>query len=342
MKPWLRWTGRIALATVALVASLACAEWWVRRARPLHLGVVSSGTIQLSEDPALAYEHVPGFFPHNNFGFRDRNFLRKSSRATRVAVMGDSIAWGMQAEVQHTPSAAMERALRAHARAQGGEQPVYEAFNFGVMGYNVINQAAQLELRVLPHDPDAVFLIVCLNDWSPNEPEFRACLLQQDPETVSVLTRLYDPALSSLERSLMGSHLYRHAQRILAGTQAGADIDTIHDPIRSHYEDRDFYGEHLASMAGVLEQRGIPFTLLLVPYDPVARKADLPLYHDRLDELTRACADLGCTVMDGLTVLGDGPKARPTFHADALHPTAWGNQLLGEAMAAQLLGAETP
>ncbi len=339
MRPWLRWTGRLALMAVALAASLAGAEWWVRTQRPLHLGIVSSGTIRLSEDPALAYEHVPGFFPHNNFGFRDRHFLPKKSSSYRLAVMGDSITWGMQAEVQQTPSAYLESTLRAHTE----DRPIYEAFNFGVMGYNIINEAAQLELKVLPHQPDEVFLLVCLNDWSPNEPEFRACLLQQDAGTVSLLTRLYDPALTGAERALMELHLYRHARRLLAGSKAAdATIDTIADPIRSHYEGRDFYGERLAHMADVLEQRNIPFSLVLLPYDPLTRRADLPLYRDRLDELQRACAGHGCSVMDGLAVLGDGSEGPRTFHDDGLHPTAWGNELLGKAMAERVLEGAPP
>ncbi len=332
------WLARSMLAAATLIGALVIAEAWVRHAMPLPTVALEGSLLRLSDNPALAYEYIPGKPPHNNRGFRDRDFGPKEPGVFRIAVMGDSIAYGFHTAMDETPAAAMQAALR-EASVRGADR--WEVYNFGVEGYSVLNQAAQLDSHVLPHDPDIVFLIVCLNDWQPESVEFRSLLEQRDADVQAG----FDPGLSAIRRALLGLHLYRHLRwRIAPPAQPSLESrgrpHPVHDPIEAHYEHRDFYGDAITGMAKRLRSRDIPFEVLLFPYDPTTRPEAIDLYRTRLTELEAHCEGGLCQVIDGLLALGlgeDEPPADAVFDSDDLHPTVHGSALLGQVMARRLL-----
>ncbi len=131
--------------------------------------------VRLSKNPRMIYEmvpHVNGTFHDaplrtNSAGFADRErSVKKLPDTFRIAVIGDSIAFGWGVAPEDRYSDVLERFL--NDTASTGTK--YEVLNFGIPGYNTVMEAALLQERVLPYAPDLIVLGYCAdNDTSlPN------------------------------------------------------------------------------------------------------------------------------------------------------------------------------
>jgi lysophospholipase L1-like esterase len=94
----------------------------------------------------------------NSKGFRgpERAFEAPPGTA-RIAFLGDSFTLGIGVRDEHTLPASFERALRTR-------HPDAEVLNFGVSGSSTGDQIEMLEKYVLSFHPDAVVLVLFLND----------------------------------------------------------------------------------------------------------------------------------------------------------------------------------
>src|SRR5919198_190297 len=90
----------------------------------------------------------------NSLGFRDREVPPKSPDRYRVAVIGDSFAWGQGVEERERFSNLLEEFLG----------PRYEVFNFGRPGNNMPEHLDVLA-QVLTIAPDFVLLQLYINDF---------------------------------------------------------------------------------------------------------------------------------------------------------------------------------
>jgi hypothetical protein len=130
-----------------------------------------------SEDPLLIYELRPNtrstytyLNPHqrhweysvhiNEQGFRGR-LLDETSRRPRVLVLGDSYAFGFGVD---------DDATFAHRLGEMFEGGV-DVLNWGVPGYNLIQEVELLHRKGLAYEPDIVVLAFHPNDFEP--PVFR-------------------------------------------------------------------------------------------------------------------------------------------------------------------------
>jgi len=121
-------------------------------------------------DPVLGWANRPGssgahvtkeFSYHarvNSHGLRGPEIdVRKPAGTRRIALLGDSFAWGRGVEESDTFAALIERGID---RSQ--------VLNFGVVGYAPV-QTMLLTDKVLSFDPDVVVLAFCLgNDFADN------------------------------------------------------------------------------------------------------------------------------------------------------------------------------
>jgi hypothetical protein len=123
-----------------------------------------------SADPDLIYEWNPGWstngFSVNSRGMPDDEVeLEKPPGVFRIAFVGDSIS----ANFGHRPRPEIYLNVLAHKldrEARGGLR--FEALNFGVNGYSILQSARMLEARVLPFAPDLAIAQLCLNDPYPS------------------------------------------------------------------------------------------------------------------------------------------------------------------------------
>jgi hypothetical protein len=95
----------------------------------------------------------------NEHGFRGPALaVEKPAGRFRVACLGDSYTYGHGVDNDETWPSQLERCLRDRGRLD------VDVLNWGVGGYCTVQEAVQLEARVLDFDPDLVLLGFFLND----------------------------------------------------------------------------------------------------------------------------------------------------------------------------------
>jgi len=124
------------------------------------------GNFRFSDNPVLRYELEPlspdGEFRINAAGMRDREYpVRKPDHTFRIAVLGDSIAYGHGVPQDQVFSAQLEALLGAYYADAGVR---FEVLNFAVTGYGFAQVVETLRSRVLDFDPDLAIYAYCLND----------------------------------------------------------------------------------------------------------------------------------------------------------------------------------
>ena len=158
---------RALLVVSGVLAGLAIGETAVRlfRIGPTF-NVIYSETYRFSDNPDLEYELVPGAESGeekiSSQALRDREFpLPKPEDVFRIAVVGDSITYGLYCMQSDPYSKQLERLLNLYASPG---QPRFEVLNLGVSGYNITQVVERLRVRGLPFEPDLVIYGYVVND----------------------------------------------------------------------------------------------------------------------------------------------------------------------------------
>ncbi len=120
---------------------------------------------RFSQDKILRYELNPGFSGFflqtpiriNSLGFRGPEISVEKGDRRRIIVLGDSITFAQSVSYESTFPALLEAKLRA-------VDPRVEVLNFGVNGYDTVQEVRFLEKTGLALSPDLVILAYCLND----------------------------------------------------------------------------------------------------------------------------------------------------------------------------------
>jgi hypothetical protein len=165
-------TGKIILFAVTVLTTLAVAEIGLRIFGKDLVGEPITGNEYLFSrfDPELGWSNasnvrgtlVRSEFSHqlrlNNYGMRGRDVsLTKPPGLSRIAVLGDSFAWGWGVEEAELFTTIIERKI-----------PNTEVLNFAVPGYGPVQYYLETD-RVLSFNPDVVVIVFCLgNDFSDN------------------------------------------------------------------------------------------------------------------------------------------------------------------------------
>jgi len=138
-----------------------------------RMGGVSVGTVQInrgvirrSGNPRLGFELKPRSrataeveYRINSFGMRSPEVaLAKSAGIPRIAVLGDSIAFGYWVAEADAFPRQLEGML---AEDRTGR---VEVLNFGVPGYNLDQEIETLSTQGIRFSPDLVVVAFCLND----------------------------------------------------------------------------------------------------------------------------------------------------------------------------------
>jgi GDSL-like lipase/acylhydrolase family protein len=163
---------------LALLLSLGLAEvglriyyhvilWRAVRALP----PVGARAVVPSTDPELIFEWKPGWssegFTVNSFGMpNDEITLEKPPGVFRIAFVGDSLSanFGFRPRPEIYLNV-LERTLNQEKRGDWR----FEALNFGVNGYGILQELQMLRSRALRFQPDLVVVQQCLNDPYPTD-----------------------------------------------------------------------------------------------------------------------------------------------------------------------------
>jgi hypothetical protein len=155
---------------------------------------VSDSVLRPSAYTELKYELTPGASGEawgsdikiNSQGFRGPEPSSDASKQ-RVIVLGDSIAFGNNLPLEATFSFQLQQRLVSEGRN-------IEILNFGVGGYDTLQEVSLLEIRGLKYHPALVVVAYCLNDIS---------IASLDPEQIqrkqsSHASFLYESRLAQL------------------------------------------------------------------------------------------------------------------------------------------------
>jgi lysophospholipase L1-like esterase len=165
---------RLVLVLFGLALGLGLSELVVRRTglAPEHV-VIREGRFQLSTNPLIAYEPLPGLWDwsgnpvspdvatihRDRFGFRTPEIpIDKPAGTKRIVVIGDSIAEGAQVANDELVFA---RQIETRLRRAGVSVDVV---NLGVVAYTTLQEVELLKKRGLQYRPDLVIVSYCLND----------------------------------------------------------------------------------------------------------------------------------------------------------------------------------
>jgi len=153
--------------SLSVVVALLIAEVSVRvfGLAPAH-NVVFEETLRLSDDAVLEYELMPGSpdgaYTISSMGLRAREFSSpKPAGVFRIALLGDSVTFGLFCERDELFASELERLLNSYAPPGS---PRYEVLNMGVAGYNTRQVVRRLQILGPAVEPDLVIYGYVLND----------------------------------------------------------------------------------------------------------------------------------------------------------------------------------
>jgi lysophospholipase L1-like esterase len=279
-------------------------------------------------DPEVLFAPRPGFdgFSEgtrvriNASGLRDPDRQTpKPADASRLLVLGDSVAFGFGVLREETFSARLETALN---RLADGRR--YEVVNAGVVGYNTVQERARLEQVGLRLQPDVVILTFVVND-----------LL----DTFSIFDHQYEPvgALAPLKQWLRrNSRLFHFYQDVSWRIADNLRKDPNRPDIprdRQRLLERE---SEIARIAQLSRANGARFLLVLYPdnldnrvsADPSGRQETVR------EALVAFAAQLGVPLLDLTPAIGDvrDPRARSMRLREDPHPSPAGHQAIADAL----------
>ena len=163
--PTRRLLGPLSLVVGSVVLTLLALEAGARLVG-VSVGTVqiNRGTVKRTDNPRLQFELRPGArvqaevdYRTSASGMRNPEVAEeKAAGQRRVAILGDSIAFGYWVEERQAFPRQLEGML-------GGPERI-QVLNFGVPGYNLEQEIESLRTKALRYSPDVVVVAFCLND----------------------------------------------------------------------------------------------------------------------------------------------------------------------------------
>jgi len=292
---------------------------------PVGTVQINRGTIQRSANPRLLFELRPGssvqaevHYDINRLGLRGPEVSEeKGAGVTRIAVIGDSIAFGYWVEEKD----AFPRQLEAML---GGPRHA-EVLNFGVPGYDLEQYVETIRARALAFSPDLVVVAFCLNDLEgPTSYEYGL--------TVDRAARRQSLLGGAYELFLAHSRLLSWVEYRMAGREARRIFVKARETGPLHGETPEQQVPRLlaqfTALEGLLRPRGIP-----------ALVAVFPVFGGRLDRYRHRAlhqAIVGAAQATGLTAT-DLLDCFSTYdfrdvRVDLIHPSPLGHRIAAHAI----------
>jgi lysophospholipase L1-like esterase len=269
-----------------------------------------------SSNPKLFAEFDPADPLLNELGMRGpMPRVRKAEGGYRIAVLGDSVAFGYGLKDEQSFPRVLETMLNRE-----GEHRV-EIINFAVCGYGLEAYAEVYRTKVRAFDPDLVLLGYVLNDPAPTAIVFEAIAAQLKQE--ATLRRI--ATYSQFAAWVMDT--YSKAIDRRRSTQMFND-----GYFKPEY--REVIDREVRTLSSLTEADGIPLVIFIFPYFHDMTSYPLESVHGVLHEILRTA---GLRFHDLLEdYRGRDAIALRLEDGDYTHPNAEGQRIAAEAMARYL------
>lgn len=328
---------KIFLLFFGLIAALAVSEIAVRAARLApDLIPITKGRYRLADDPKLGYEPIPGVYysgdnlytydyragETNSLGFRSEEVPQdKAENALRIAVLGDSLAVGLWIDKYSDTFAGVLKRELAPVMGKSGRE--LQILNFGVVGYNTMQEAAMLRLRAARFNPDLVVLEYCHNDRERSDGALFQSLVNEARSKERPLAVDYSGAL--LHSALYRLFRFRIFPAISSDEGGSGWVRKL---------SQDSVEESLAELAAAARQ--IPAPVLMAVFPKFGDLANYPLTKEH-EKLTEAARKNNIEMLDLLPAFRECQKRDPAqLSIDEYHPSAAGHACAGRAIAAKI------
>jgi hypothetical protein len=359
---------RLLAVVVGLAIGLTAAELAARRLAPAPtLNRIARQLIRLSDDLELRYELAPwatdGTSVINGDGRRDFHYpARKPPGVFRIAMLGDSVAFGAGLALDELFAKRLEFLLNRFAPTSGAR---FEVWNYAVPAYSVREEARAAETKAVAADPDLLLVAYCLNDPDPFSIDLALLYAEMGENDLAELGRRLE------RRRGLQSALIEHSAlwRLIAGRRfTDRNLTRWRDRAQRYYIapfvlDNEFmqrrnrsrtYQEYLERIADdnwpavaaalrrigeVGARRRIPVALVILPIDYDLREYELGGLHDRVAAEARAG---GLRALDLLPDFQAAAAARgwPPRPEDPVHLSADGHLVAAWSTARWLAGEQ--
>jgi lysophospholipase L1-like esterase len=279
-----------------------------------------------SAEVGLAYELSPGAtlerrgasISVNSLGFRGPEVsVEKPEGTIRIALLGDSVAFGWTVSDEGTHSARIERMLNERV---GPGDARYEVLNFGVGGYSTRDEVAMLAAKALPLDPDLVVI-----DYVPNDPE---------SEPVQPLHQVFHETLWWERWNLLRLLSFGRRQLGVTLLGDGNEYRYLASPRARHWPTVLAAFDQARDLCA---PRGIEVVVVLFP--TYTLRVDWSDYADKdlQEQVIEAAHARGFRALDLVPVYAQSGYSMDEIAADDIHPGDLGLEIAARAVADLIL-----
>ncbi len=325
------------------------------------LNNVATKIHRLTNNPILKYELIPftydGYETINGQGRRDFHYpAKKAENVFRIAVLGDSVAFGWGNNVWHAHPNILEFYLNKYQKIP---RIKFEVWNFGVRGYGTDEEVECLRVKAMATNPDLVIMTYNLNDPDPHSIDLAWIYSEMKWVDEQYLLDIEKAWENKLKRTLVAnSALYRMIKyRLLAGSHARHRQGVVNKQGREqvalktkhNYSDKKekyFYeitqaywptvADSFSKFTSYTDELGIKGQVVMLPgFDDLIDYKYLPI-HEKVKDEAEKC---GALFFDLFPTFNSVAKNHTDYELkiDFNHPNQEGQRLMGWAMAIELL-----
>ena len=348
---------KIALSAASFLFTLLALEIGLRLYGYNPLGDWHDGEyiLRASAYPDLKYELTPGAtgdFSDTNIKINSQGFRgpepSNSPPRLRVIVLGDSIAFGNSLRVEDNFSSQLQQRLDSDKRE-------VEILNFGVGGYDTLQEVSLLEIRGLRYHPNLVVVAYCLNDISIASTNLQQIEWRQSPRSFLYGSRLAQFVSTSIEKIRLKRWLSHMNQPEVFHREYEHQIDAISDdevellnlmkdapkyPSTTYYGDRDRVGRlrfSFRKLAKSSRENGFRVVIMIVPLLLGDRETYSHRTAHRIVELEARRAGFD-TVDVTDAFMRVGVENLKTEFGDIIHPNRRGHAIMADALSEYVVG----
>jgi lysophospholipase L1-like esterase len=241
----------------------------------------------------------------NSQGFRDREYsVTKSADCLRIAIVGDSVTFGVGVDIENTFVKQAERLLRSRCKKK------IEVMNFGASGASTINELELIERKVLLYKPDLIIL-----EMDPNDGEVIKQIKKVDPFLDSLIIRCKNSKLelSQWLKSKLEFYKYYRYRKAFA---PGDEYNNIVIPFQE--------------IVGLCKRSGILFAV--ASYDPAYQRDFYGLVLDTIGRQGIPLLDISRTRFHALSYREKYVNADLDANGQPIdcHPNEYGSKIIAE------------
>lgn len=258
-------------------------------------------------------------------GLRDYFHGLEKKGSYRIAVVGDSITFGLRVNETWTYPKILERLLNHDLLNKNQTSRKYEVFNFGIPGYGIREEAELIKTRVFDYNPNMIIIGYFLNDplMSPNQNLVRKT--EGDCYAYGTTIRISCTFNTLIFKSQFITYMLG---------KLGDIYFSFNDYYNGLYEDEKKWSnvvEGFSSISDIAKQHDTEVVLVIFPV-----VQDLKNYGwDHIHEKVRREAEMrGFYVIDLLDEYSKYNESLITF--DSLHPTPLGHEIAAKQIYAYL------